>query len=622
MKYFTPKIKKPALEQGKIMSINKLTGRVGVFIKNGLVSAASYLYDISELRVGMSVLVGRVSNTYVIMNKMLNVPRAGRSYSLARPASIVNTIGNNWAKVYDGPIYDLGLTFWHLYYLGNGVLITSDTGDSALEYPSLQLRSIDNGDTWISNEVTDYPGKFNMINLGNGVLIALYYGERYGAGYECQIVRSVDYGVTWQSVYVVPLTGLGYITGHGDILYGKCFCDFKDGTIVFWINYVVDLSGGYKTNRTIIAFSHDYGANWELALHLPSTGYSTNSYDFIYMRTGKVWGNYQTMINGPACIKDYWFTITSSGLDTFLDDAVEIFNNEQGVFSKIVQISDTVACAYTSTDKLWITNDEGENWTENITLPRFYIDERSFRTNYFSKDGTTSMEIKGGPYTVWTIRGISKIINVQYMTSHNVDHSIIPVTGTDVWLGVPYDLVNVNDRLLFKSASNGLYWESVSNNGYPIEGCREIVDMGSQEFCVLSVSDRTQIWKHTPTTPPYEPPPDGLTGYLGLWSINLNYDYSLEAPTVVYNGSFLYGCTATHTSSSDNEPGVGANWENYWEAVLPFTGIWELSHSYVGNADIVDRSLHLYMCMVDNISSSDNEPGAGANWETYWELLI
>jgi hypothetical protein len=73
------------LEQGKIVSIDKLTGRVGVFVRNGLASAASYLYDISELRIGMTVLLGRVDGTYVIMNRMVNVPRAGRSYSLARP---------------------------------------------------------------------------------------------------------------------------------------------------------------------------------------------------------------------------------------------------------------------------------------------------------------------------------------------------------------------------------------------------------------------------------------------------------------------------------------------------------------------------------------------------------
>jgi hypothetical protein len=40
------------------------------------------LYDIDDLRVGMSVLVGRVSDTYVIMNKVSNMPRAGVSYSM------------------------------------------------------------------------------------------------------------------------------------------------------------------------------------------------------------------------------------------------------------------------------------------------------------------------------------------------------------------------------------------------------------------------------------------------------------------------------------------------------------------------------------------------------------
>jgi hypothetical protein len=82
---FAHTIKKPGLEQAKIVSINKLSGRVGIFLRNGLVSTATYLYDIDDLRVGASVLVNRVSNTYVIMNKVSNMPRAGVSYSLSGP---------------------------------------------------------------------------------------------------------------------------------------------------------------------------------------------------------------------------------------------------------------------------------------------------------------------------------------------------------------------------------------------------------------------------------------------------------------------------------------------------------------------------------------------------------
>ena len=87
---FTPKKKqKNSLEQAKIVSIDKISGRVGISLRNGLISSATYLYDINDLRVGASVLVGRVSNTYVIMNKVSNMPRAGVAYSLAAPATPV-----------------------------------------------------------------------------------------------------------------------------------------------------------------------------------------------------------------------------------------------------------------------------------------------------------------------------------------------------------------------------------------------------------------------------------------------------------------------------------------------------------------------------------------------------
>jgi hypothetical protein len=77
------------LERGKIMAINNLTGRVSVFLRNGLVSAASYLYDLTDLRVGMSVLIGKVDNTNVILNKVSNMPRAGKSFSISRPAEFL-----------------------------------------------------------------------------------------------------------------------------------------------------------------------------------------------------------------------------------------------------------------------------------------------------------------------------------------------------------------------------------------------------------------------------------------------------------------------------------------------------------------------------------------------------
>ena len=123
---FTPKKKqKDSLEQAKIVSIDKISGRVGISLRNGLISSATYLYDINDLRVGASVLVGRVSNTYVIMSKVSNMPRAGVAYSLAAPFTPLSSgvyyslNGVDWILFIDFdfilPSIDLTLTYLSLY---------------------------------------------------------------------------------------------------------------------------------------------------------------------------------------------------------------------------------------------------------------------------------------------------------------------------------------------------------------------------------------------------------------------------------------------------------------------------------------------------------------------------
>lgn len=76
--------KRGELLQGRIMAINKTTGVISVFIRNGLTTTATYLYDINELRVGGLVLIGVVSGSYVILNRLCNNP-SGQSFSMRKP---------------------------------------------------------------------------------------------------------------------------------------------------------------------------------------------------------------------------------------------------------------------------------------------------------------------------------------------------------------------------------------------------------------------------------------------------------------------------------------------------------------------------------------------------------
>jgi hypothetical protein len=83
---------KKALSQAKILAIDRNKGRVTLAMKNGLISTGTYLYDLNDLRVGMIVLIGKVSGTYVIMNKVEANPKNSSGMSSVKPAPVVREI--------------------------------------------------------------------------------------------------------------------------------------------------------------------------------------------------------------------------------------------------------------------------------------------------------------------------------------------------------------------------------------------------------------------------------------------------------------------------------------------------------------------------------------------------
>jgi len=46
----------------------------------------------------------------------------------------------------------------------------------------------------------------------------------------------------------------------------------------------------------------------------------------------------------------------------------------------------------------------------------------------------------------------------------------------------------------------------------------------------------------------------------GIWAVGVHYAINHQ----VGNGGDFFVCRVAHTSSVADEPGVGANWENYW----------------------------------------------------------
>jgi len=59
---------------------------------------------------------------------------------------------------------------------------------------------------------------------------------------------------------------------------------------------------------------------------------------------------------------------------------------------------------------------------------------------------------------------------------------------------------------------------------------------------------------------------NGQFNSAGTWSISTKYYVGQVAQD---SSSTEYLCLETHTSSSSDEPGVGANWEDYWELYSP-----------------------------------------------------
>jgi hypothetical protein len=125
----------------------------------------------------------------------------------------------------------------------------------------------------------------------------------------------------------------------------------------------------------------------------------------------------------------------------------------------------------------------------------------------------------------------------------------------------------------------------------------------------------------------------GITWIDGGWVVSTWY-YTGDA---LNNDGSSYISLSTHLSDSTTEPGVGVYWATYWELIaeggedgtigadgapgLVWQGVWsESSVSYV-ETDCVENDGSSYVCILDHVSDASTEPGTGAYWATYWEVL-
>ena len=172
-------------DTAKISSIDRIKGRIGLSMRNGLESVGTYPYDIADLREGMSVLIGKVNNSHVILNQIENIPRSGTSYSVRRPVVetgqllILNFEGEDgaitWIEEAQGLVPDITPPDYILdtskYKFGSSsLLISAETTYLNLEY-RLPIP--------ISEDFTLH-GWVNVTNIANyvpGVSYSLLYME-------------------------------------------------------------------------------------------------------------------------------------------------------------------------------------------------------------------------------------------------------------------------------------------------------------------------------------------------------------------------------------------------------------------------------------------------------------
>lgn len=74
---------------------------------------------------------------------------------------------------------------------------------------------------------------------------------------------------------------------------------------------------------------------------------------------------------------------------------------------------------------------------------------------------------------------------------------------------------------------------------------------------------------------------------LKLWKL-VDTQKRFSAPSEVTISGTIYTCILGHTSSADNQPGVGDNWPMYWTVRGSTGGTWVTSTAYTSTGDFID----------------------------------
>lgn len=104
-----------------------------------------------------------------------------------------------------------------------------------------------------------------------------------------------------------------------------------------------------------------------------------------------------------------------------------------------------------------------------------------------------------------------------------------------------------------------------------------------------------------------------------FWLGNYYANQPVFGSLVIHNGR-IYECLLTHAPDPTKEPGTPGG-ASYWDPGSMWNVDWEVGKDYFFNElEMVDVEgvSGAYMCMVDHTSSLDNKPCSGVDWDTIW----
>ena len=112
----------------------------------------------------------------------------------------------------------------------------------------------------------------------------------------------------------------------------------------------------------------------------------------------------------------------------------------------------------------------------------------------------------------------------------------------------------------------------------------------------------------------------------GAWVVSTTYAIN----ECVQSAGSGYVCKVGNISAINDQPGVGLNWQIYWDLLVEkgdegdsytWKGQWLISTPY-SVRDCVKNNGDGYTCIAVNTSSADDEPGVGIDWAIYWSLTF